>query len=117
MSLSNQPKRGSKIRKRENSRAPLTESMGRIHVSHAAATADGAAIASSAEFSDRGEITIAFLKRSPMPRGRDTDYSPSVRLIFTDRARGLDDATTWEAFPNLVAVAADPLRRCLEVEE
>ena len=51
-----------------------------------------------------------------MPRGRDTDYSPYARLIFTDRARDLDDATTWEAFPNLVAVAADQLHRCLEVE-
>ena len=26
------------------------------------------------------------------------------------------DAATWEAFPRLVEVAADPMRRCLEVE-
>ena len=116
MSLSSQPKQGAKIRKNENSRASLNESRERLHVAHTVATADGAAIAASAEFSERQEITIASLKRSLMPRGRDTDYSPSVRLIFTDRARDIDDATTWEAFPNLVAVAAGPLRRCLEVE-
>ena len=100
MSLSNQPNHGAKIRKNENSRASLNESRERPHVAHTVETADGAAIAASAEFSERGGVTISSLKRILIPRWRDADYSPSARLIFTDRARGVGDAATWEAFPN-----------------
>ena len=82
MSIPNQPKLGAKIRRRIFSRAALKESAEWIRVAHKVATSNGATFEASAEFRERGEITITSLKRTLIPRGRDTEYPPSSRLIL-----------------------------------
>ena len=116
MGLSDQPKHGAKIRKADAINPARPRDQERIRAVHTAATSSGAIISASAEFSERRDTTIDFLKRSILLSDGVTSYANSVRVIFTDRARDLDDEATWRAPPCLLAVASGPLHRCLEVE-
>ena len=112
MSMTNQPKNGAKMRKSEGNEHP-----GRLHVAHTLTTGTGATVGRSDEFSESRELTLGFIARILYVSSPDVRPEEHVRIIYSDRARDLDRIDTWGALPNLGAVAIDPLRRCLEIED
>ena len=116
MGLSDHPKRGAKIRRVAGATPAKICELERIHVAHTAATAGGVIISAGAEFSERRDITIEFLKRSLLLSDGAATYANSVRVLFTGRARDIDDESARKVFPCLLAVSSGPLHRCLEIE-
>ena len=59
---------------------------------------------------------MGYLANSQAVSTPDVRPAEHVRIIHSDRARGLDRIDTWGALPNLDAVASDPPHMCLEIE-
>ena len=105
------PKNGADL-----SRSELKDGLCRIHVVQTLTTGTGAAVGRSSEFSGSSGITIAFIAKSLAEECGATRYTDAVRILFPDRARDLDIADAWGAFPRLRAAASDPHSNGLEVE-
>ena len=106
-----QPKHGARIRASE-----LVDGVDRLHVVHTLTTGTGATAGAEASFSESSDNTIAFIRDTLSVPDSTARYAESARILFSDRARDLDRPDTWAVLPNMLCVASDPLRRCLEVE-
>ena len=120
MSLSGQPNHGAEIRCadggiREGSRGRGGDKS-RTHVAHKLTTASGAEIASAVEYSEGRAITSDFIRRILLEDPEGDSYLRQVRILYTDRARDFDHGDYWAFLPGLLAIARDPLHRCIEVE-
>ena len=110
-SVNRKPKHGARIRASE-----LVDGIGRFHVVHTLTPGTGATAGAKASISESRENTIAFIRDTLSVPDSSTRYAEDVRILFSDRARDLDHMDTQAALPNLLCVASDPLRRCIDVE-
>ena len=115
MGMTHSPKHGSPVRKYEG-QSGLLGRKDRLHVAHTLTTASGSAITASAAFSESREISLDVVKRGVSASDGIASYAGHVRVLYTDRPRDFDHEDTWGVLPGLVAIACDPLHRCLEIE-
>ena len=115
MGLTGKPRHGDSVRKyAETDGRSKSDAAERLHAVQTLRTLSGATIGSSARRSESRETALDSPATALGARRRI--YAAACEIVFIDRAKDLDPGSTWGYFPNLIAIASDPTRRCMEPE-
>ena len=112
MSVMGQPGHGASVRRYAEEHQLPSE---RAHVVHTLSTMSGAMLLAAPEFSEARKTTPQFTRQA-VSEDAGANYCGVCEVLFTDRPRGIDHASTRIALPGIRAVACDPLHRVIELK-